>query len=175
MQDFLSFVSEFTQKKGVFYAWLNSERFKISPLLSAKLSGLLDGKAYILITDDDRLWFEEYFLNLVNVKSARPLLPFFSLKGFKLDNYEKNEELLDDVFSLAYPNGYSYIYVGKTSFKLAKLAMNKKDSLMITFDEEYDNSICLKSDDEHKDIKLISIAQLINACLDAIVFSKVKI
>ncbi|MBZ7984243.1 HobA family DNA replication regulator [Campylobacter sp. RM12647] len=175
MQDFLSFVKDFIQKKGMLYSWLDSERFKISPLLSSRLSYLLDGKTFIVICDDERTWFEEYFLSLVNAKSARPLLPFFSLKGFKLDNYDKNEDLLDDVLDLAYPNGYIYIYFGKDSSKMAKLAKNRKDSLMFILDEEYDNSFCLKSSDEHLDIKLITIAQLINACLDAIIFAKVKI
>lgn len=175
MQDSSSFIKEFIDKQGLFYNWLDSRRFEIGPFLLTRLSFLLDGKAFIVITDDERIWFEEYLLNLVNSKSTRPLMPFFSLRGFKLDNYEKNEDLLDDVLSLSFPNGYIYLYVGKDNSKMAKLAKSKNNSLLFIFDEEYDNSFCIKSNDEHKDIKLITIAQLINACIDGIIFSKVKI
>lgn len=175
MQDFLSFVKDYINSQGVMYNWLDSRRFEISPLLSSRLRFLLDGKAFIVITDDERAWFEEYFLGLINSKSARPLMPFFSLKGFKVDNYDNNEDLLDDVLSLTFPNGYIYIYVGKDNSKMAKLAKSKNDSLLFIFDEEYDNSFCIKSNDEHKDIKLITIAQLINACVDALIFARVKI
>ena len=63
-------------------SWMEERRLEWVPLLSSRLRYLIDGVPFIVICDEDREWFESYFLRSINRKgSHRPILPFISLKS----------------------------------------------------------------------------------------------
>ena len=122
MSDFIKWTLEAIREEGSLMSWMEERRTEWTPLLASKLKFLLEGRAFILITDSERGWFEEYFLKNINKPTnARPVLPFFSLKALypSFENIGSKEEvsLLLDMLSLAFPNGYVFFYVGKSAEK----------------------------------------------------------
>ena len=82
MSDFIKWTLEAIREEGSLMSWMEERRTEWTPLLASKLKFLLEGRAFILITDSERGWFEEYFLKNINKPTnARPVLPFFSLKA----------------------------------------------------------------------------------------------
>ncbi|EAI3451748.1 TPA: hypothetical protein R4976_001748, partial [Campylobacter jejuni] len=55
------------------------------------------------------------------------------------------------------------------------IAKSRDDSLLWLFDEQLQDSFYLNSKDKDLDIKLISLYQLFDVSLDAILFSKVQL
>ena len=112
-------------------------------------------------------------------KSIRPFLPFFSLRSLypSLDEIETNEQkqLLKDMLSLAFPNGYLFFYIGKSLDRYANLAKSDEDSYMWLFDEQAQNSFTLSSSDENLDIKLLNLYKLFDKSIDAVLFAKVML
>ena len=104
-------------------------------------------------------------------------MPFFSLRSLypSLDEIETNEQkqLLKDMLSLAFPNGYLFFYIGKSLDKYANLAKSDEDSYMWLFDEQAQNSFTLSSSDENLDIKLISLCKIFDKSIDVALFAKV--
>ncbi len=79
MSDFLSWSLENIRSGGASMAWMESRRLEWSPLVASRLKYLLEGRAFILICDEARSWYETYFFQHINANRARPLLPFFRL------------------------------------------------------------------------------------------------
>ncbi|AJC84562.1 HobA family DNA replication regulator [Campylobacter peloridis] len=175
--NFLKFSLEQIRQNGAYMSWLEERRLEWSPLVASKLSLLLQGYTFIIITDEQRAWYEEYFLSQINKKATRPMLPFISLKGICNKNYNTQEEiaLLNDLLSISFPNGYVYFYIGKNSDPKAQIAKSKEDSLLWLFDEQLQNSFYLSSLDKDLDYKLISLYKIFDKSLDAVLFSKVEI
>ncbi|ARE80891.1 HobA family DNA replication regulator [Campylobacter helveticus] len=181
MSDFLSWSLENIRNGGASMAWMESRRLEWSPLVASRLKYLLEGRAFILICDEARSWYENYFLQHINANSARPLLPFFSLKsllGRKIQ-IKKDDSidvvLLNDMLEIAFPNGFIYFYIGTARDEKSNIAKSKNDSLLWLFDEQLQNSFYLDSSDKDLDIKLISLYKLFDKSLDAILFSKVSL
>mgnify|MGYP000477838676 FL=1 len=159
-------------------SWMEERRVEWTPLLASRLKFLLEGRAFITVSDEERKWFEIYLLRKMNSsKSIRPFLPFFSLRSLypAFDSIETNEQkqLLKDMLSLAFPNGYIFFYIGKSIDKRANLAKTDENSYMWLFDEQAQNSFTLSSSDENLDIKLISLCKLFDKSIDAALFAKV--
>ena len=177
MSDFIKWTLEAIREEGSLMSWMEERRTEWTPLLASKLKFLLEGRAFILITDSERGWFEEYFLKNINKPTnARPVLPFFSLKALypSFENIGSKEEvsLLLDMLSLAFPNGYVFFYVGKSAEKSSQIAKGKDDSYMWLFDEQAQNSFYLSSSDGALDIKLLSLFRLFDKSIDAALFAK---
>ena len=104
-------------------------------------------------------------------------MPFFSLRSLypAFDSIETNEQkqLLKDMLSLAFPNGYIFFYIGKSIDKRANLAKTDDNSYMWLFDEQAQNSFTLSSSDENLDIKLLNLYKLFDKSIDAVLFAKV--
>ena len=159
---------------------MEEKRVEWTPLLASRLKFLLASKAFIVICDDEREWFENYLLRNINrTKSERPFLPFFSLRSLypAFDSIETNEQkqLLKDMLSLAFPNGYIFFYIGKSIDKRANLAKTDENSYMWLFDEQAQNSFTLSSSDENLDIKLLNLYKLFDKSIDAVLFAKVML
>ena len=159
-------------------SWMEERRVEWTPLLASRLKFLLEGRAFITVSDEERKWFEIYLLRKMNSsKSIRPFLPFFSLRSLypSLDEIETNEQkqLLKDMLSLAFPNGYLFFYIGKSIDKRANLAKTDENSYMWLFDEQAQNSFTLSSSDENLDIKLLNLYKLFDKSIDAVLFAKV--
>lgn len=158
-------------------SWMESRRLEWAPLIAARLKLLLEGRAFIVICDEQRTWYEEYFLKHINAKASRPLLPFISLKAFCPVKVKSNEDiaLLNDLLELSFPKGYVYFYIGTSQDKNSLIARSRDDSLLWLFDEQLQNSFYLNSKDADLDLKLITLYKLFDKSLDAILFSKVSL
>ena len=161
-------------------SWMEERRVEWTPLLASRLKFLLEGRAFITVSDEERKWFEIYLLRKMNSsKSIRPFLPFFSLRSLypAFDGIETNEQkqLLKDMLSLAFPNGYIFFYIGKSIDKRANLAKTDENSYMWLFDEQAQNSFTLSSSDENLDIKLLNLYKLFDKSIDAVLFAKVML
>lgn len=158
-------------------AWMESRRLEWAPLMAARLRYLLEGYTFVLMCDEPRSWYEEYFLKNINAKPSRPMLPFLSLDSIYRNKIQNQEDiaLLNDLLELTFPNGYIYFYIGGIGDKKSQIARSKDDSLLWLFDEQLQNSFYLNSKDKDLDMKLISLFKLLDMSLDAILFSKVSL
>lgn len=178
MQDFIKWTLDAIRKEGAAMSWMEERRVEWTPLLASRLKFLLEGRTFIVVTDEDRAWFESYVLKKINRwTNTRPLLPFVSLRALypALDEIISNEQisLLNDMLSLAFPNGYVFFYIGKSVDRRAQIAKGSDESYMWLFDEQAQNSFFLNSSDENLDIKLISLFKLLDRSIDAVLFAKV--
>lgn len=180
MTSLLEWTLDFIRNEGFFMKWLEERRTEWTPLLSSRLRFLLDGYSFVFVCDEEREWFEQYFLQNINKKTKqRPILPFISLKSLypNLNQIKTIEDmaLLEDMLSIAFPNGYIYFYVGKTNTIQAQIAQSSELSYMWILNDNIPNSFYLNSKDELFDIKLLSLFKLFDASMDAVLFGKVQI
>ncbi|WP_169777074.1 HobA family DNA replication regulator [Campylobacter mucosalis] len=178
MQDFVKWSNDTIIKEGL-NATMQEFRVEWIALLSSRLKYLLEGRVFIVITDEERSWFESYILKRINRSVARPLLPFVSLKALyqHIDEINSSEQisLLEDMLSLTFPNGYVFFYIGKNIDKRANIAKNSEDSYMWLFDEQTHNSISLNSNDENLDIKLMQLFKLFDKSIDAVLLNQASL
>jgi len=165
-------------RKGNAMGWMEEKRFEWVPLVASSINRLINAQTLLLITDHDREWFGEYVLKRLNKASFdRPLLPILSLSSIfpHVDSIKDSEQmdLLDDMLSLSFPNGYTYFYIGKGNHPRAKIAKSRDDSLKWLFDERAQNSFYMSASDEELDIKLIQLVALFDKSIDAILFGEV--
>lgn len=175
--DLSKFTYELAQKDSKLL-WLLAKSDAWTSALASKLKLLLKERTFILICDDERTWFEEYFLKNINKSmKERPFLPFFSLSSLypnrkNLKNFE-NFPYLDDMLNLSFPKGYVYFYIGESKGELYELAKSSEDSYMWIIEKEGKNAFYLDKDDEDLDIKLLTLYKAFNKSLDAALFSEV--
>jgi hypothetical protein len=181
MNDLLRWTFETLKNEGLAMNWLAQRREEWAPLLASRLRYLMEGATFILICDDEREWFEKYFLSNINRKNrARPMLPFVPLRALypRPETLESEEDLrlLSDMLGIAFPNGYIFFYVGKTSAKLAKIAKSSELSYMWLFDErDRQNGFFLSSEDELLDVKLLQLFRIFDKSIDAALFGEVSL
>ncbi|NOX16558.1 MAG: hypothetical protein GXP61_11175 [Epsilonproteobacteria bacterium] len=178
MQKFLKWTLDNIRKDGASMSWMEEKRFEWVPLNISMLKNLLEGHAILVVTDDDREWFCDYMLKDINKLSKnRPLLPFVSLKSiYPLLNSIKTKEdieLLEDLLSQIFPQGYTYFFIGKNNNIKMQIAKRKDDSFIWVMDEQLQNSFFLSSGDENLDIKLIQLYKLLDKSINALLFAEV--
>jgi len=180
MQKFLKWTLKTIRKDGSMMSWMEEKRFEWVPLASSMLEKLLAGQTIIVITDEDRAWFGEYILKGINSNNKnRPLLPFVSIRTFfpNIQQLKTREdvELLEDMLSQSFLNGYSFFYVGKSNDIKMQLAKRSDDGFLWVLDEHMQNSFYLSSGDEMLDIKLIQLYRLLDKSIDAVLFAEVSL
>jgi len=178
MVTFSSWTLENIRKGGSSFAWMEEKRFEWVPIVASSINQLINAQTFLLITDNEREWFGKYVLSRLNKATFdRPLLPILSLSSIfpHVDSLKDSEQmdLLDDMLSLTFPNGYTYFYIGKGNHPRAKIAKSREDSLKWLFNERAQNSFYMNSQDEDLDIKLIQLISLFDKSIDAILFSEV--
>ena len=178
MQQFLKWTLEEIRKDGSTMSWMEEKRFEWVPLAASMLKNLMNGHTFIIITDDDREWFCHYMLKAVNSQSKhRPLLPFIGLQALYPNLYQiktrDDIELLENLLLQAFPQGYTFFYVGKNSDIKMQIAKRKDDSFMWIMDEDLQNSFYLLSEDDSLDIKLIQLFRLLDKSINAVLFAEV--
>lgn len=174
--EYLRFLLDTIRDGGVAMSWLESRRLEFAPLMSAKFRLLLEGRAFILSCDEERAWYEQYFLQNINTKPHRPLVPIFSLNAFYKGDFKKDEiSLINDMLEIAFPQGFVYFYIGSNLNERFKLARSRDESLLWLFDEQLQNSFLLNSREADRDEKLITLYRLFEKSLDAILFNKVQL
>ncbi len=177
MSEFIKFTLDCIRNEGQKLAWMEERRLEWAPLLASRLNMLLSGKTIVLISDDERLWFETYFLQNINKKgSSRPLLPIVSLRAITLNLAENSEEiyLLNDMLELSFASGFFYFYIGKPNSKAAQIAKSREDSYFWLLDEQLPNSFTLRQNDDMLDFKLLSLFTLFSRSVDGVLFNQVK-
>ena len=180
MQAFLKWTLETIRKDGSWMSWMEEKRLEWTPLAASRLQNLINGHTFIVVTDDDRAWFGDYVISSINkTSSGRPLLPFVSLKSIypNLSHVkDKNDiELLEDMLSISFSNGYTIFYVGVGNDIKAQIAKRRDDSFMWLLDEQMQNSFYLNSSDELLDVKLIQLYKLMEKSIDAMLFAQISV
>jgi len=180
MQNFLKWTLTTIRKDGPIMSWMEEKRFEWVPLATSMLENLMEGQTIIIVTDDEREWFCEYALQSINAQNKnRPLLPFISLKTFfpNINQLRAKEdfEILEDMLTQSFPNGYMFFYVGKSNDIKIQLAKRNDESFMWVFDEQLQNSFYLSSGDDLLDVKLIHLFRLLDKSINAVLFAEVDL
>ncbi len=154
---------------------MEERRLEWVPLAISRLHGLLEGKTFIVLTDQKREWFGKYILDSINSNPLkRPFLPFMDLKSFfpNLSSVKSSEDinLLEDLLSISFPNGYIVFYIGLSKDANAQIAKKRDDSFMWILDENIQDSFFLSSRDKELDIKLIQLYKLLDKTIDMLLF-----
>ncbi len=160
---------------------MEERKFDWIPLISKSITNIIDNsQSVLIITDNEYEWFAKYILTNINKKSLkRPMLPFYLFDSFNanIENIksEIDIELLHDMLSISFPNGYFFWYIGKSQSKRSRLAKMSKQPLLWVMDEELPNSFYLNSGDEALDIRLLNMYRLFDQTLTAVLFAEIDV
>lgn len=158
--------------------WIEDRRDDFVPLLSSNLQNLFDGKAFIVLCDEEREWFEDYIISKINSSNRPFLLPFYKLRSLypNFKNVKKeNFSYIDDLLNLTFQNGFCYFYIGKGSSNLSFIAKNRYDSFMWLIDENMENSFFMDGKDEFLDIKLLNLFKILDKSISGMFFNEVAL
>lgn len=180
MQEFLNWTVDTIRQDKLLGSWLEERKYDWTPLISQSITNILDkGRSVLIITDNDFEWYKTYILSHINKKShGRPLLPFYDFNSFyNIDTVKSDNdvELIKDMLSISFPNGYFFWYIGKSQNKRSTLAKFSNKPLLWIMDEELSNSFNLKSTDESIDMKLLQMYRLFNKTIEAALFAQVDV
>jgi hypothetical protein len=181
MQEFLNWTIDTIREDKLIGSWLEERKYDWTPLVSKSITNILDkGRAVLIITDDERDWFLHYILSNINSKKQqRPLLPFYNFKSIisHLNNAktENDIELIQDMLSISFPNGYNFWYIGRSQSTKANIAKVSKHPFLWLFDEDLSNSFSLRSDSEAIDTQLLQMFRLYNKTLSAALFAEIDV
>ncbi|MBL0708525.1 MAG: HobA family DNA replication regulator [Sulfurimonas sp.] len=178
--DFAQWSLDAIREEGASLSWLEEQRFDWTNPLFLALEEILNSKTIILITDNERKWFETYILTSINSsKLDRPLLPIVSIDSlyqhYSVVSGGDMIDVLEDMISLSYKDEYIFWYIGRGDDKRADMAKRKDSSYFWIFDEEFHNGFTLKSYDAMLDIKLLQLYKLFDASLSASMFGEVDV
>ena len=179
MQKFLQWTLEAIREDDALMSWMEEKRFEWVPLVSSALKSVLLGHTFIILTDKKREWFGKYLSQSLNsFDKNRPLLPIVSLDELCINIDEANSKekiaMIEDMLSVAFPNGYTFFYIGQSSSQRAKIVKHSERSFLWVMDEQLQNSFYLNSNDDLLDIKLIQLARLFNKSIDAVLFNEIS-
>ncbi|WP_456430788.1 HobA family DNA replication regulator, partial [Nitratifractor sp.] len=130
--------------------------------------------------DTRRGWFGRYALGSINDPAKkRPFLPFYSLyalfPNLPVIESPRDVELLEDMLSISYPNGYFFWYIGEGDSPYARIVSNREDNFLWLIDEELPGSFTLSGSDPLLDIKLLQLYRLFERTLEAALFAEVPL
>jgi len=181
VQEFTNWTVDTIRSDKLLGAWLEERKFDWLPLVSQTIINIIDkNKSVLIITDDEHDWFMRYILTNINKKKlSRPYFPFYAFNSFhsNIDNIktENDIQLIHDMLDNSFPNGYFFLYIGKSRSKRATLAKISKQPFLWLMDEELSNSFYLDSNDEALDIRLLNMYRLFNKTLDAVLCAQIDV
>lgn len=162
------------REEDIFDSWLEELRFTVAPLFQNILQKIEKGTTVLVINDNNRTWFSEYITSNINSKTDRPLFPFIKFESIIQNqsflNSKDGISLVEDMLSIAFPNGYIFWYVGISNTQMASLAKNKDDSFVWLMDEELPNCVHFSSKDALLDVKLLQLFKLFDKSLSATIY-----
>jgi len=178
VKDLLTWTLEAIRSDDTMMSWLEERRYEWAPIVGNAIAKILEGQSVILLTDTQNSWFEKYVIQHVNRPGInRPLLPFFSFDALypfaETIRSDQDIDLLFDMFSLSYPQGFFFWYIGKADHANARIALRNEESLLWVMDEEITNSFTMRSYDEMIDIKLLQLFRLFDKTLNAALFAEI--
>lgn len=158
-------------------SWIEERRFDFVPPVHAALEQIIEGATVIIITDDDRAWFQEYILQTINrAKVNRPMISVTSIEGVyrQFDSVKTSEDvdMLEDMLELTYGENYFFWYIGKGDNPRADVAKRSEKNLLWVLDEEVPNALVLPSYDTMLDVKLLHLYRLFDKALNGAMFAE---
>ncbi len=180
MQQFIKWTLEAIRSEGAMLNWLEESRFDWTSTTAQAIKQILEGKTVVLITDHKHKWFEDYVISSINqLTLERPMIPLVSLDriypGFDAISGSESIDMLVDLLELSYKGEFFFWYVGKGNDKRADIAKRYDASYLWIMDEDFHNSLTLRSYDPIIDIKLLQLYRLFNMTLNAMLFGEVSI
>lgn len=181
MQEFLNWTIDTIRDDKYISPWLEEKKYEWVPMVAKSVSNILDnGCSVIIITDNEREWFLEYILTNINSeKHNRPYLPFYDFKAFykQIDSVKGEDDvnLIKDMLSISFPNGYCLWYIGSGQNIRATIPKVSKKSFLWLLDEEKQDAFNLRSNDEALDMKLLQMFRLYNKTLSAALFAEINV
>lgn len=160
------------------FAWLNEQKERVALLFSQNLRSMLDGKAFVIVTDENSEWYEKYFLQKINENtSERPFLPFYSLKNLysNFANLKSKDEILlvDDLLNLTFANGFIYFYIGAKNSPRFELIRNNENTFLWILGENSDESLfSIGGSGVDLDIKLLKIYEIFDKSVNVSLFDE---
>jgi hypothetical protein len=181
LQEFTNWTIDTIREDKLLGPWLEERKYDWLPLTAQAITNVIDsGKTVLVMTDYEYEWFMKYIIENINKKNLkRPLLPFYSFYSFipNIENVksEVDIDLIHDMLSISFPQGYFFWYIGKSQHKRSTLAKISKQPLLWLMDEELSNSFYLDSMDEALDIRLLNMFRLFDKTLSAVLFAQVDV
>jgi hypothetical protein len=180
MKKLLSWTLETIREEDASFSWMEEHRFDWSPLVKNAVSQSIEGKTVLIITDDDRQWFESYILTNINdLNKGRPLLPFYALKSCfpQISNIKTTNDLdlLQDMLEISYPQGYYIWYIGKGDHTYRKLSDRGNDNFVWVMDEDLADAFIFRASDPLLDIKLLQLYKLFDKTLLSVLFGELDL
>lgn len=180
MQQFTKWTLDTIRSEGAMMSWLEECRFEWTATVAQALRQILDGKTIVLITDNDRKWFEHYVTASLNKPSIeRPMVPMVCLDQIyqHYDSITGGEmiDMLDDMLELSFKGEYFFWYIGKGDDRRADIAKRNSDSLLWIMDEDFQNAMTLRSYDPIIDIKLLHLYRLFDTTLSAVLYGEADV
>jgi len=180
MQQLLKWTLDTIREEESCFSWMEEYRYEWAPLVKSAVEQSIEGKAVLVVTDEQRKWFAKYILNTVNdLRKNRPLLPFYQLSecfpSLSVLTSTSDMQLLEDMLDISYPNGYYIWYIGKGEHPYTKMAYRCENSFLWILDEEVQNSFALRSLDPLLDIKLLQLYKLFDQTLSAALFGELDL
>ncbi len=180
MRQLLDWTLEAIRNESSDFSWMEEFRFEWTPLTKSFVSRVIEGQSVIIMSDKKREWFKRYILSSVNDSTnQRPFLPFFDINGIysEMDLLIRSEDMdiLEDMLSISFPNGYFLWYIGDGEHRDSKFAFRSNDNYLWLIDKELPESFRLSGTDPLLDIKLIQLYRLLDKTIEATLFSEIDI
>lgn len=177
MKRFENWTLEAIRSEGAAFSWMEELRFEWIAATQHAISQILEGKSIVLITDDERRWFEHYILTALNKPSLnRPLVPIVVLERmypqFGDINTSEQIDMVDDMLDLSFGGNYFFWYIGRSANNRAEIAKRSGRSYLWIMDEDVQNAMPLRSYDDLIDIKLLQLFRLFDKSLSALLFGE---
>jgi hypothetical protein len=177
MQRLLEWTLERIRSESSDFSWMEEFRFEWTPLTRSAIVKLLEGQSMLLLTDERRVWFKSYVLSHINdPQRQRPFLPVYDMRAIfpNLPELGRTEdmELMEDMFSISFPNGYFIWYIGDGEESVSKFPYRNEESLLWLIDRELPESFQLRGSDPLLDIKLLQLYKLFDQTLEAALFAQ---
>lgn len=180
MRQLLDWTLDTIRSENSDFSWMEEFRFEWTPLVKSVVSRLIEGQTMLVMSDNKREWFKSYILSHINdPKKNRPFLPIFDINGIYqcMDGLNKTEDMdiLNDMLSISFPEGYFIWYIGNGEHSSSKFAFSRDDSYLWLIDKELPESFILSGSDPLLDIKLIQLYKLLDKTIEAVLFAEVDI
>jgi hypothetical protein len=180
MQRLLEWTLEAIRAESSDFSWMEEYRYDWTPLIRNVVSRLMEGQSILLLTDSRRKWYSQYILSHINdPANERPFLPIYNLDTLfpHLERFERNQDidLLEDMLSISYPQGYFIWYIGEGNYPYAKFAFRDDGNFLWLVDEHLPGSFYLSGSDSLLDIKLLQLYKLFNKTIEATLFGEIDI
>ncbi len=180
MQKLLEWTLEAIRAENSDFSWMEEFRFDWVPPAKSAVSRLLEGQSMLLFSDPPREWFCHYTLNSINdIQRRRPFLPIYSLKSIfpKFTEIEssQDQQLLEDLLDISFPEGYFFWYIGEGSHKYAKIALDHESNFLWLLDEHVPGCFPLRRHDPLLDIKFLQLYRLFERTVEAAIFNEVAL